>query len=92
MTPEDILQALYDETLVGNAPRVLELTNEGLGLDTIARVDAAVNSRNHLPRPARHPEQIPQPPAPPANPSGRARRNGWRWWGSNAHSTSRREE
>ena len=33
MTPEDILQALYDETLVGNAPRVLELTNEGLGLD-----------------------------------------------------------
>ena len=33
MTPEEILQALYDETLVGNAPRVLELTNEGLTLD-----------------------------------------------------------
>ncbi len=32
MTPEDILQALYDETLAGNAPRVLELTEEGLGL------------------------------------------------------------
>ena len=29
-TPEDILQGLYDETLVGNAPRVLELTEEGL--------------------------------------------------------------
>ena len=33
MTPEEILQGLYDETLVGNAPRVLELTNEGLTLD-----------------------------------------------------------
>jgi methylmalonyl-CoA mutase cobalamin-binding domain/chain len=32
MTPEEILQGLYDETLVGNAPRVLELTHEGLGL------------------------------------------------------------
>ena len=30
MTPEEILQGLYDETLVGNAPRVLELTEEGL--------------------------------------------------------------
>ena len=33
MTPEEILKSLYDETLVGNAPRVLELTNQGLGLD-----------------------------------------------------------
>jgi 5-methyltetrahydrofolate--homocysteine methyltransferase len=32
MTAEDILRGLYDETLVGNAPRVLELTNEGLAL------------------------------------------------------------
>ena len=32
MTPEEILQGLYDETLVGNAPRVLELTEEGLTL------------------------------------------------------------
>jgi len=32
MTPEEILQGLYDETLVGNAPRVLELTNEALGM------------------------------------------------------------
>ena len=32
MTPEEILQGLYDETLVGNAPRVLELTNEALAL------------------------------------------------------------
>jgi methylmalonyl-CoA mutase cobalamin-binding domain/chain len=30
MTPEEILQSLYDETLVGNGPRVLELTHEGL--------------------------------------------------------------
>ena len=33
MTPEEILQGLYDETLVGNAPRVLELTQLGLDLD-----------------------------------------------------------
>ena len=32
MTPEEILQGLYDETLVGNAPRVLELTEAGLEL------------------------------------------------------------
>src|SRR6478672_2879765 len=31
MTPEEILQALYDETLIGNAPAVLDLTREGLG-------------------------------------------------------------
>ncbi len=30
MTPEEILRGLYDETLVGNAPRVLELTHEAL--------------------------------------------------------------
>ena len=29
-TPDEVLQGLYDETLVGNAPRVLELTEEGL--------------------------------------------------------------
>ena len=33
MTPEEILQGLYDETLIGNAPRVLELTQLGLDLD-----------------------------------------------------------
>ena len=33
MTPEEILQGLYDETLVGNAPRVLELTHEALSMD-----------------------------------------------------------
>jgi len=32
MTPEEILQLMYDETLVGNAPRVLELTHEALGM------------------------------------------------------------
>ncbi|MFI0446309.1 corrinoid protein [Actinomadura sp. 6N118] len=30
MTPDEILTGLYDETLVGNAPRVLELTHAGL--------------------------------------------------------------
>jgi methylmalonyl-CoA mutase cobalamin-binding domain/chain len=30
MTPQEILQGLYDQTLVGNAPAVLELTNAGL--------------------------------------------------------------
>jgi methylmalonyl-CoA mutase cobalamin-binding domain/chain len=33
MTPDEILQGLYDETLVGNAPAVLELTQQGLKLD-----------------------------------------------------------
>ena len=32
MTPDEILQGLYDETLVGNAPRVLALTQQGLDL------------------------------------------------------------
>jgi methylmalonyl-CoA mutase cobalamin-binding domain/chain len=32
MTPEELLKALYDETLVGNRPRVLELTHQGLDL------------------------------------------------------------
>jgi methylmalonyl-CoA mutase cobalamin-binding domain/chain len=32
MTPDEILKSLFDETLIGNAPRVLELTQ--LGLDT----------------------------------------------------------
>jgi methylmalonyl-CoA mutase cobalamin-binding domain/chain len=33
MTHEEILKALFDETLIGNAPRVLELTQEGLDTD-----------------------------------------------------------
>ena len=33
MTPEEILKGLYDETLVGNAPRVLELTYEALSME-----------------------------------------------------------
>ena len=32
MTREELLSQLYDDTLVGNAPAVLELTNQGLGL------------------------------------------------------------
>ena len=30
MTSEEILKALYEETMVGNAPKVLELTNQGI--------------------------------------------------------------
>ena len=30
MTPDEILKELYDQTMVGNAPRVLELTRTGL--------------------------------------------------------------
>jgi methanogenic corrinoid protein MtbC1 len=30
MTSDEILKGLYDETLVGNGPRVLELTRQGL--------------------------------------------------------------
>jgi len=32
MTPEEILQGLYDQTLVGNGPAVLDLTRQGLEL------------------------------------------------------------
>ena len=32
MTREELLSQLYDDTLVGNAPSVLELTNQGLAL------------------------------------------------------------
>ena len=32
MTPDEILKTLYDETMVGNAPAVLALTNEGLSI------------------------------------------------------------
>lgn len=32
MTPEEILKGLYEYTLAGNAPEVLQLTNQGLGL------------------------------------------------------------
>ncbi|MDA8063760.1 MAG: corrinoid protein [Actinomycetota bacterium] len=33
MNREELLKQLYDDTLVGNAPSVLELTNEGLAMD-----------------------------------------------------------
>ncbi|HSE71815.1 MAG TPA: corrinoid protein [Nocardioidaceae bacterium] len=32
MTPEDILRGLYDETMVGNAPAVLDLTHQALAM------------------------------------------------------------
>ena len=32
MTPDEILKGLYDETLAGNGPRVLELTHEALDM------------------------------------------------------------
>jgi len=33
MTPEEILQGLYDETLLGNGPAVLDLTNQALTMN-----------------------------------------------------------
>ncbi|XVX21540.1 corrinoid protein [Actinomycetota bacterium] len=33
MTPEEVLRGLFDETLVGNGPRVLELTHGALEMD-----------------------------------------------------------
>jgi methylmalonyl-CoA mutase cobalamin-binding domain/chain len=33
LSPEEILQRLYDETLAGNAPEVLDLTHQALGLE-----------------------------------------------------------
>ncbi len=32
MTPDEILQEMYDQTLLGNGPKVLALTHEALGL------------------------------------------------------------
>jgi hypothetical protein len=32
VTREELLSQLYDDTLVGNAPAVLELTNQGLAV------------------------------------------------------------
>ena len=32
MTKEELLGQLYDETLTGNGPAVLDLTNQGLGM------------------------------------------------------------
>ena len=32
MTPDELLKQLYDDTLVGNGPSVLELTEAGLGM------------------------------------------------------------
>ncbi|HXZ70832.1 MAG TPA: B12-binding domain-containing protein, partial [Streptosporangiaceae bacterium] len=32
MTTEELLRQLYDDTLVGNGPAVLELTKEGLAM------------------------------------------------------------
>ena len=46
MTQEELLRQLYDFTLVGDAPRVLELTNAGLemglGPETSIRVRSFV--------------------------------------------------
>ena len=40
MTHDEILQGLYDNTLIGNAPEVKDLTNEGLAEGIGPRVDA----------------------------------------------------
>ena len=53
-TPEEILQGLYDETLVGNAPRVLELTEEGL-THRHGAADAALRRAHPLARGGRRP-------------------------------------
>ena len=47
MTEEEIIKGLYDDTLVGNAPSVKELTNQGLalGMDpTVILYDALIPS------------------------------------------------
>ena len=31
MTNEEVIKGLFEETMAGNGPRVIELTNEGLG-------------------------------------------------------------
>ena len=49
MTHEEIIQGLYDNTLVGNAPEVKELTERGVadGLDPEKMLyDAAYRRRN----------------------------------------------
>ncbi|MET0830582.1 MAG: hypothetical protein ABWY26_13735 [Microbacterium sp.] len=83
-------------TLIGSDGFVIHIEPtmlEGFDVDTIARVDAAVSAGKHIPRPARTPEQIPQPPAPPENPSDRSRRRAWRWGRSNASTApDRRDE
>jgi predicted Zn-dependent peptidase len=82
-------------TLIGSDGFVVHIEptlHEGLDLETIASVDAAVASSNHVPRPARPPEQIPQRPPAPSSPSGRTRRRGWRWWGSNGDGAPRSRE
>ena len=38
MTHDEILQGLYDNTLIGNAPEVKDLTNQGLAEGTGSRV------------------------------------------------------
>ncbi|WP_137844240.1 insulinase family protein [Microbacterium sp. 2FI] len=66
--------------------------HEDLDLETIASVDAGVAPTNHLPRPARPPEQIPQRPPAPSGASGPTRRRGWRWWESSRIAPPRSRE
>jgi hypothetical protein len=75
-------------TLIGGDGFVVHIEptlHEDLDLESIARVDAAVAPKNHLPRPARPPEQIPERPSPPS----RTHRRRWRWWGSNRDAAPR---
>ena len=55
MTPDEILKGLYDETMVGNAPAVLELTNTGLEIGMTPEqilFEALIPSRSpSVPRP-----------------------------------------
>ena len=47
MNAEDVLRGLYEETLVGNGPRVLELTEAGLGIG-MGAPDAVVRRADPL--------------------------------------------
>ena len=79
-------------TLIGSDGFVVAMEptlHGGLSLEWIEQVDAAVAAANHLPRPPRAPEQIPQPPPPAANSSGRTPH---RWWRSKGHAASRSPE
>ena len=48
MTKDELLKQMYDSTLVGNAPEVVELTNSGLAMGLNEDADAVRGSRSSL--------------------------------------------
>ena len=71
MTHDEIIQGLYDNTLVGNAPEVKDLTNQGLaeGLEAVSHDGHPLDSDGYAPA-------APRPPGgcrAAANRPGRAR-------------------